>query len=88
MDALLVHQLPGGPIRLTCLMLQGMDTYPTEREKENHRLRSAIFRGYVSFLEGNKKKQRNNMKMDGLPPNDFFFFAKEVFFGSCSILIQ
>ena len=28
--------------------LQGMDTYPTEREKEDH-LQNAIFGGYVSF---------------------------------------
>ena len=30
--------------------LQGMDTYPTKREKENH-LQNAIFEGYVSSLE-------------------------------------
>ena len=34
------------------ITLQGMDTYPTEREKENH-LQNAIFGGYVSSLEGN-----------------------------------
>ena len=27
-------------------------TYPTKREKENHRLKSGIFGGYVSSLEG------------------------------------
>ena len=31
---------------------QGRITYPTKREKENHRLKSAIFGGYVSSLDG------------------------------------
>ena len=31
--------------------LQGMDTYPTLGEKENH-LQNAMFGGYVNFLEG------------------------------------
>ena len=32
--------------------LQGTITYPTKREKENHRLKSALGRGYVSSQEG------------------------------------
>ena len=28
-------------------------TYPTKREKENHRLKNALVKGYVSSLEGN-----------------------------------
>ena len=32
--------------------LQGTITYPTAREKENHRLKSTFGRGYVSSQEG------------------------------------
>ena len=32
--------------------LQGMDTYPTKREKENHRLKMPFLGGYVSSLDG------------------------------------
>ena len=40
-------------ILMRCLLtLQGTITYPTQREKENHGLKTAIFGGYVSSQQG------------------------------------
>ena len=36
---------------MPCTTLQGTITYPTKREKENHRLKSAVLGGYVSSQE-------------------------------------